>query len=57
MNDGSTDINLTEGVSVPTGGTYVFNDRFVLEEDDDLDIYSVSNSDWIVSYIDQNWEN
>ncbi len=57
MNDGSNDIGLVEGLSVPSYGTLTFTDKFVLEEDDDLDIYSVGASDWIVSYIDQNWEN
>ena len=35
---------------------YVFNDKFVMEEDDDLDVYNtVTSGDWIVSYIDQDW--
>ena len=57
MNDGTNDIGLVEGLSVPSYGTLTFTDKFVLEEDDDLDIYSVGASDWIVSFIDQNWEN
>jgi hypothetical protein len=55
MNDGSEDIALTEGILVPAWGTFVFSDKFVLEEDDDLDIYSAANSDWVISYIDQDW--
>ena len=36
--------------------TFVFNDRFVLEEDDDLNVYTTStNGDWYISYIDQDW--
>ena len=36
--------------------TFVFNDRFVLEEDDDLNVYTTStNGDFYVSYIDADW--
>ena len=36
--------------------TFVFNDRFVLEEDDDLNVYTTStNADFYVSYIDADW--
>ena len=56
INNGSTDIHLISGKSVPAYGTFVFNDKFVIEEDDDLDVYnSTTNGDWYVSYIDQNW--
>ena len=56
MNNGTGDVHLV--VQQPHGayGTFVFNDKFVLEEDDDLDVYnSVTNGDWIVTYIDQDW--
>ena len=55
MNNGSVDIAISESVLVPAYGTFVFNDRFVLEDDDDLDVYSAGNSDWLISYIDQDW--
>ena len=35
--------------------TWVWNDRFVLEEDDDLDVYNAVAGDWLVTYIDQDW--
>ena len=36
--------------------TFVFNDKFVIEEDDDLDVYnSVTDGDWYLTYIDQDW--
>ena len=56
MNDGSSDIHLVAGQTHAPNGTFVFNDRFVLEEDDDLDVWnSCTSGDWIVSYIDQDW--
>lgn len=42
--------------TVPSLGTFVFNDKIVLEEDDELDVYnSVTNGDWYITYIDQDW--
>ena len=57
INDGSNDIKIfADDVMVPSKGTFVFSDRFVMEEDDDLDVYNaVASGDWIVSYIDQDW--
>jgi len=56
LNDGSNDIQLLSEASHASKGTFVWNDRFVMEEDDDLDVYnSVTAGDWIVSYIDQDW--
>ena len=56
VHNSSNDIVLSQGQSHGGEETFVWNDKFVLEEDDDLDVYnSVSNGDWIVSYIDQNW--
>tara|TARA_R100000808_G_scaffold6375_2_gene18996 strand:- start:2672 stop:3058 length:387 start_codon:yes stop_codon:yes gene_type:complete len=56
MNNGSTDIYLLHSQSVGSLDTFVWNDRFVLEEDDDLDVYnSCTNGDWFISYIDQDW--
>ena len=56
VNDGSNDIVILSGETLPIDGTFIFSDRFVMEEDDDLDVYnSGTNADWYVSYIDQNW--
>ena len=56
VNDGSNDIYFMDNNSVPAYGTFTWNDKFVMEGDDDLDVYNqVSNGDWYVSYIDQDW--
>ena len=56
INDGANDISLLANQSHGAYGTFVFNDKFVMEEDDDLDVYnSVTAGDWYVSYIDQDW--
>ena len=55
MNDGSNDIALVESTTIAGYGTFVFNDKFVLEEDDDIDIYNSNTGDWLISYIDQDW--
>ena len=56
VNDGSNDITLLQGQPVGGQDTFVWSDKFVMEEDDDLIVYnSTTNGDFIVSYIDQNW--
>jgi len=56
MNNGTADVHLVVQQPHSAYGTFVFSDKFVMEEDDDLDVYnSVANGDWIVSYIDQDW--
>ena len=56
VNDGSNDIMLLSEASHASKGPFVWNDKFVMLEDDDLDVYnSVNNGDWYVSYIDQDW--
>ena len=56
VNDGSNDIYFMDNMSVPAYGTFTWNDKFVMEGDDDLDVYNqVTNGDWYVSYIDQDW--
>ena len=56
INDGSNNIFLAGSTSHGVSETFVWNDKFVMEENDDLDVYnSVNNGDWIVSYIDQDW--
>ena len=56
INDGSNDIQILGGQKVAVAGTFVWNDKFVMEGDDDLDIYaSVAGYDWYLTYIDQDW--
>ena len=56
MNDGSNEIYILTTTSLPGNGSFCWNDKFVLEEDDDLDVYnSGAQCDWMVSYIDQDW--
>ena len=56
VNDGTNDIYLLNSHSVSAKNTFVFSDKFVMEEDDDLDVYnSTADGDWIVTYIDQDW--
>ena len=56
INDGTNDIMILSGQSYPSTGTFVFNDKLVLEGDDDIDVYnSTNNGDWYMSYIDQDW--
>ena len=60
VNDGSNDVQLlNDGAQKVAGyGTFVWNDKFVLTGDDDLDVYNEhSDGDWYVSYIDQDWDN
>ena len=55
--DGSgQDIQLVQSQSLPANGTFVWNDRLVLQGTDHLEAYnSAGNVDWYVSYIDQDW--
>ena len=61
VDDGSNDINLLSdggggSPSIGAEGTFVFNDKFVLYEDDILKVYNTcTNGDWYVSYIDQHF--
>ena len=56
VNDGSNDIFILESHSHASSETFIFNDKFVMEGDDDLDVFnSVTNGDWYVSYIDQDF--
>jgi len=56
VNTGSSDIFVLDTTSHGNLATFVFNDKIVLEEDDDLKVFSsVTDGDWYVSYIDQNW--
>ena len=56
VNSGSADTYLITGQSHQADGTFVFSDKFVMEEDDDLDVYnSVTNGHWWITYIDQDW--
>lgn len=56
INDGTNDISILGSTTVPGNGTFVWNDKFVMEEDDDLDVYNAhSDGDWYITYIDQDW--
>jgi len=56
VNNGTNDIFIVAGQTVPAYGTFIWNDRIVLEEDDDIDVYNSStDGHWWISYIDQNW--
>tara|TARA_Y100000310_G_scaffold329454_1_gene399341 strand:+ start:68 stop:454 length:387 start_codon:yes stop_codon:yes gene_type:complete len=56
VNNGTHNVSIVGSEAVGGYGTFVFNDKFVLEEDDDLDVYNEhTNGDWWVSYIDQDW--
>ena len=55
-NNGTADVYIVSSQSHGASETFVWNDKFVLEEDDDLDVYnSGAQCDWMVSYIDQDW--
>ena len=55
--DGSgQDIQLIQSQSLAANGTYVWNERIVLQGTDHLEAYnSDGNVDWYVSYIEQDW--
>ena len=56
INNGTDNITILEGQNVASKSTFIWSDKFVLEEDDDLDVYnSNSNTDWYITYIDQDW--
>ena len=54
--NGSAQMYFVAGQAVPAGGTFVYNDKIVLEGDDYLTVYNSSTAGhWWVSYIDQAW--
>ena len=58
INDGCNDIQIISDGSQKVGSyeTYVWNDKIVMEGDDDLKIYNEhSDGDWYITYIDQDW--
>jgi len=56
VNDGTNDIHLLADQTTGARETFVFSDRFVIEENDDIDVYnSTDDGDWYISYIDQDW--
>ena len=56
VNNGAADQRILASTAIASYGTFVWNDKFVLEGDDDLDVYnSTTSCDWWVSYIDQDW--
>ena len=56
VNNGTNDTRILSSYSIAASETFVWNDKFVMEEDDDLDVYnSTTDCDWYISYIDQDW--
>ena len=56
VNDGSNDISLYDAQNIPSYETFVWNDKFVIEENDDLIVHNQhTNADWYVSYIDKDF--
>ena len=56
INDGSQEIKILAAQLLPANGSFVWDNIFVMEEDDDLDVNNTgSDTDWMVSYIDQDW--
>lgn len=56
VNDGSNDIYILTNTSLPANGSFVFNDKFVMEGDDILSVKNTgTQADWYVSYIDQDF--
>ena len=63
--NGTVSIRIDDGVNADnyildqapcnTAETYVWNDKFVISGTDELDIKSSQNSDWVITYIDQDW--
>ena len=56
VHDGGNNTYLLNNHVVGANETFIWNDKFVLEEDDDLDVQNAcTNGYWYVSYIDQDW--
>ena len=56
VNNGSHDVYILGGQAHASGETFIWNDKFVMEEDDDLDVTNtVDSGHWYVSYIDQDF--
>jgi len=56
VDNGTNDTRILSAKSIGNFGTFVWNDKFVLEEDDILEVRNTSTDcDWYVSYIDQDW--
>ena len=56
VDNGTNETRLLSAKVIGAYDTFVWNDRFVLEEDDDLDVQNTTTDcDWYVSYIDQDW--
>ena len=56
VNNGTHDVYILGGQAHGSSETFIWNDKFVMEEDDDLDVTNTVDSGiWYVSYIDQDW--
>jgi hypothetical protein len=58
MNDGTNQIQIFDGVSLPANGTFVWNDRVVLVGGDKMQVNcaSTANVDILYTFVDQNWD-
>ena len=54
--DGSGSIKILADQPIPTGQTFVFNDKIVMVGTDIMAIYANVSTDIWLSYIDQNWD-
>tara|TARA_Y100000593_G_C4069518_1_gene218428 strand:- start:117 stop:494 length:378 start_codon:yes stop_codon:yes gene_type:complete len=56
VNNGTHDVYILGGQAHGSSETFIWNDKFVMEEDDDLDVTNTVDSGiWYVSYIDQDF--
>ena len=56
VDNGTNETRILSNITISGYETFVFSDKFVMEEDDDLDVQNTSTDcDWYVSYIDQDW--
>ena len=53
--NGSGSIKILADQSIPTGETFVFNDKIVMVGTDIMTIYANVSTDIWLSYIDQDW--
>jgi len=54
--NGTNTTSLVSSQAIGKMEVFVWNDKFVLEEDDVLTVYnSTTDNDWYISYIDQDW--
>jgi hypothetical protein len=56
INNGTNTTSIISSQAIGAMEVFVFNDKFVMEEDDILTVNnSTTDNDWYISYIDQDW--